>query len=322
MNNMPKISIIIPTYNRAGFIGETIKSVLFQDFADFEIIISDDGSTDDTEKKVAAFADERIRYFTKEHEGKPSRTRNYGIKQAKGQYISFLDSDDLLEKNALSVLAAEMDKDEAAGLVYGDFVSFGPGSEKHKFTGYSRMKKSGYVFADLLMGNFIYNIGILIRKKILDNIGLFDEDPQLITEDYQLFLRIARKCKIIHVPQVIARYRFHQNNISVKRRFDLLASNIKAVEGLYRTAPFEAALFNKAMNKIHFDMGKECLLSGDGRARQFFMKAVSFAPFSVYSAASVFAAILPLSISGRLFSLMSRIYGSYQRSSKTQDRTA
>ena len=101
----PFFSIIIPTYNRAGLIGATLRSVLAQDYAEFEILVVDDGSTDNTAEVVAAFADPRLRYLAKEN-AERGAARNYGLDRARGEYALFLDSDDLLHSSHLSTLRA------------------------------------------------------------------------------------------------------------------------------------------------------------------------------------------------------------------------
>ena len=106
---MPFFSIVIPTYNRADVIGVTIQSVLTQQFHDFEILIIDDGSTDNTAQVVAKFTDNRIRYHKKPNTERGA-ARNTGIKMAQGQYITFIDSDDLFYPQHLSVARLLIDK--------------------------------------------------------------------------------------------------------------------------------------------------------------------------------------------------------------------
>src|SRR5690554_6195096 len=96
----PFFSIVIPTYNRAEIIGETIQSVINQSFSDFELLIVDDGGTDETDKVVATFPDKRITYFKKEN-AERGAARNFGANKSKGKYLNFLDSDDLLYPNHL-----------------------------------------------------------------------------------------------------------------------------------------------------------------------------------------------------------------------------
>ena len=104
----PFFSIIIPTYNRAGFIAETLQSVLRQDFVDFEILVVDDGSTDNTAAVVGQFADPRLHYLPKQN-AERGAARNYGLARAQGEYVLFLDSDDLFHPNHLRTLRAAIE---------------------------------------------------------------------------------------------------------------------------------------------------------------------------------------------------------------------
>lgn len=106
MNKVPAYSIVVPTYNRAGIIGKTLKSVLNQSFSDFEIIVVDDGSRDSPEQAIAELADQRIRFVRQENAG-GGAARNRGIDEARGDYIAFLDSDDIFLPNKLERIASE-----------------------------------------------------------------------------------------------------------------------------------------------------------------------------------------------------------------------
>ena len=192
MNN-PKFSIIIPTYNRADFIEKTIKSVLNQTYTDFELIIVDDGSTDNTEEVVLGIKDDRIRYYKKENEER-AIARNFGIVKAKGEFITFLDSDDLFYENHL---------EEASNFLLKNKVeAFFQAYEIVKNKGKIKMSFSFQDINKLLIieGNVISCHGMFIKKDIaLEN--LFNEDINLTaSEDYELWIRLASKHKIHHNP--------------------------------------------------------------------------------------------------------------------------
>src|SRR6478736_9323873 len=117
---MPElVSIIVPTYNRAHLIGETIQSVIDQSYINWELIIVDDGSTDDTKKKVEEFNDKRIRYFFIEHTGLIGAVRNFGMKNTRGELIAFLDSDDLWLSNKLEYQLSLLKEYPQAAFVFG-----------------------------------------------------------------------------------------------------------------------------------------------------------------------------------------------------------
>ena len=120
---MPVVSAIIPTYNFGRFLGEAIQSVLDQTFTDFELIVVDDGSTDDTREVVGSFNDSRIRYIYQENRGLPA-ARNTGIKASRGEYIAFLDSDDIWLTQNLELKVKSLDSHPDAGLVCSDGYNF------------------------------------------------------------------------------------------------------------------------------------------------------------------------------------------------------
>lgn len=115
------ISIVIPTYNRSAFIRDTIQSVLEQTVNHFEIIVADDGSTDNTESIVKSFSDSRIQYYWFKNRGYPAHPRNRGIKLSKGEYIAFLDSDDLWLPNHLELCIKALEREKDAGGVFTDY---------------------------------------------------------------------------------------------------------------------------------------------------------------------------------------------------------
>src|SRR5690606_30975219 len=123
------VSIIIPTYNRATLIGETIKSVLDQTYTNWELIIVDDGSIDDTRNIVSKFRSTKIKYYYVEHSGLVGAVRNYGIRQASGEYIAFHDSDDLWVKNKLEFQLDLLSQFPESKFIISNAVEFGAGSK-------------------------------------------------------------------------------------------------------------------------------------------------------------------------------------------------
>lgn len=190
-------SIIIPTYNRAGYIQATLKSVLDQVYTDFEIIVVDDGSTDDTEAKVRAFPDARIRYLKKEN-GERAAARNFGIQRSEGQYVTFLDSDDLLKTNHLSEAANYISKNPGVTIFHQGYDVIRP--DGTIITPWKRLPDP--VNRKLVEGNFLSCLGVFVKRPILITTK-FNEDRKLSgSEDYELWVRLA------------ARYKIHANAVS------------------------------------------------------------------------------------------------------------
>src|SRR3990172_7360951 len=183
---MPKVSVIIPTYNREKYIVETLQSVFEQTFTDYEVIVIDDGSTDNTSVVLKPYLD-RIVYIRKPNGGQGS-ARNVGIKKAKGEYIAFLDSDDLWLPEKLEIQVRYLDGHPEAGLVFTDMVIFCQDeSGMHQELKEIHYRGGDISFRTLLKWNFVPNLTVMARQSCINTAGLFDESRDLIgIEDYDM----------------------------------------------------------------------------------------------------------------------------------------
>jgi len=215
---MPEVSIIIPTYNREKFLSKAIKSILTQTFKDFELIIVDDGSIDNTREIVNGFIkqDRRIRYIYRKNSGGTSVPRNEGIKQANGNYIAFLDSDDqwLPEKLEKQITFFKNSKDKKLGFLGCGALAVKENTEsiiaEYKLPNSFR----GNVFFKLLKNNFILSpSGIIISKKILDMVGMLDKKFKMVT-DWDLYIRILKKYNFDFIKEPLFKYYVHEKNIT------------------------------------------------------------------------------------------------------------
>ena len=190
---MTSFSVIVPTYNRAALIPGTLRSLLAMDYPSFEVIVVDDGSKDNTDEVVKAIGDPRIKYFKKEN-GERGAARNYGVKQASGDYVTFLDSDDLVYTNHLTEAVKLIEK-------YNNPEMFHLAHEWKTPDG-TVVKKGDDLSGDLnfrlLSGNHLSCIGVFIsREVILAN--PFSEIRKLSgTEDWLLWLKLAARYKIYY----------------------------------------------------------------------------------------------------------------------------
>jgi glycosyltransferase involved in cell wall biosynthesis len=203
---MPTINVIIHTYNNERFIGETIESVLSQTYKDYEIIVVDDGSTDNTRDALLPYMG-KIRYHYKENSGIAS-AKNAGIRLSKAKYIAFFDHDDLWDPDKLKIQMEYFNKNPQVGLVYSKYTSFKDGKNLR-----TKPKKgySGWIFAKLLSKSIIQTSTVMVKKECLDAIGLFDESFAL-ADEYDLFLRIAREFQCGFVDKELTKYRVHDSN--------------------------------------------------------------------------------------------------------------
>ena len=219
-------SVIIPTYNRSFDLKRALTSLNHQSYKSFEVLICDDGSTDNTPEVVADFSkDLNIKYIKIPNSGRPAIPRNLGITQAKGKYIAFLDSDDWWHENKLQ-LAFEC-LENGADLVYSDFYKAKSLTEK-EIVRVRDLKTN--ITTDLLKnGNAICNSTVVVRKSILDKVGFFNEGHEYIAwEDFDLWLRISKITnRFVHINQPLVYYWFGGGNISTSERTILTAQAIR-----------------------------------------------------------------------------------------------
>ena len=211
MDKNPKVSVVIPTYNSAQFIVETLESVFAQTYKDYEVIVVDDGSTDNTKEVLKPYMS-RIRYIYKENGG-PASARNEGIKNARGEYIAFLDSDDLWLPEKLEKQVEYFEQYPDVVLVSTDRIRL---VGNRLIRGRKKCKRvSNDAFINLWWCNSIVNSSVMVRRFCFDKVGVFDESEEIISaEDLEMWLRIAREHKVGYIDQALTIYRVHKDGIS------------------------------------------------------------------------------------------------------------
>lgn len=219
MKDMPLVSIVTPTYNRADFLPAAISSVLAQTYEDFELIVVDDGSEDDTRAVLEPFlGDKRVRYFYQENQGQ-SVARNYALAQSSGEFIAFLDSDDLWCPNKLEKQLSAFDANPDADIVHGDEVLI---DEQGEVITEKNMKRySGRITRQLLADNSVSITTALVKRRCFQEMGGFDTSVG-VADDYDLWLRFSAKYRFYYEPGIVASYRVMTNQISSdkRRRFE------------------------------------------------------------------------------------------------------
>lgn len=212
----PRVSVIIPTYNRRAVLLESIASVQQQTFSDLEILVCDDGSTDGSREAVQAIAaaDGRVRWIAGGHCGFPGTVRNRGIRAARGEWIAFQDSDDLWIATKLEKQLAVLNAAPEAQFIYSHAAALRPDGSRIRMTPF-RIRRQGRVFETLLMYSVVHAQTVLVRRSLLERVGLFNEDMQLrIAEDYELFLRLAAETPFHFVEEELVLYRTQADSIS------------------------------------------------------------------------------------------------------------
>lgn len=207
-----KVSVVIPTYNRAAYIDLALAGVLGQTFRDLEIIVVDDGSVDETAQIVRAIGDSRISYLTQNHRG-VSAALNFGWRAARGEYIARVDSDDEWLPSLLQALVPLLDDDPALGVAYARAQGIDANGRSLTQLIGTGERFPCHTLKSLLYGDFICPIAVVIRRAAIERVGGYDESL-IGNEDWDLWIRIAQHYGIAYVPQVLARYRYHGQNLT------------------------------------------------------------------------------------------------------------
>ena len=243
-----KFSIIVPVYNGEEFIGNAIKAVLNQTYADWELIIINDGSTDRTLQEIQKYSagDSRIKLIDyPNNSGNPASPRNLGLKEARGEFIAFLDADDAFFPNKLSEVLNFFKNNPGA-----DLVCHGEEHLKNNIV----VRRDYYgpytTYADLLFrGNSLSTSAIVARKSCIDKAGLFSEDPEFVGfEDYDYWMRLAKICKIYYFRKILGGYTvgdYGENSRRAKNTGNALLFLDKCYEKWENKSPYYAFLIRR-----------------------------------------------------------------------------
>lgn len=275
----PLVSAVIPTYNYARYVAGAVESVLAQSFDDLEIVVVDDGSTDETADTLHPFLD-RIRYIRQEHRGLAA-ARNTGIRVARGPYVAFLDSDDLWLPEKVSVQSARLDDDPAVGLVYGEaalFAETSPGTAT--LHSYWAHHPSGKILPWLVRQNVVPSPTPMVRRELFDQVGPFDETLSAC-EDWDMWIRIAQVSEFAYVDRVLAKYRVHAANMSLDYE-RMMTNGLRVLEKAFSSpnlSPEIKRLRRSIISRRHADYALGCFYEGRyAQARRSVIRAVTLDP--------------------------------------------
>jgi len=237
-NNLPAVSIIIPTFNRKDQLRVCLKSLQGQTFKNFEVIVCDDGSTDDTKDVINDFNGIlNLIYIKDKNFGGPAMPRNNGLQKAKGNIIAFLDSDDWWYPSKLEVALPFLSEYD---LVYHDLDIFNS-QQKHKGIAKGRVLNNKITKDLIINGNGINNSSVLVKKKIIDLVGNITTDKNLIAvEDYDYWIRIS---------QVSNRFKYINKSLGAYREGENISYNVTQIERLKSILDKYSGLLNKDEQK-------------------------------------------------------------------------
>jgi glycosyltransferase involved in cell wall biosynthesis len=293
-----RISVIIPTYNASKYVTKAIDSVLVQDYINLEIIIIDDGSTDNTQKVLDNYKD-KIRYVYQDNGG-AAKARNTGIKLANGDYIAFLDADDLWLPDKLgkqmnffnhypqySMVFTDMSHSVDDEIVYKSYLK----ERRYKYV------SNGSIYENLLRECFIFTPTVMIKRKCFEKVGIFKEYLK-ISEDLDLWLRIADKYLIGFLDEPLVIRRKHETNLTGNRLL-YISSNIQMMEEIYiknKGHKIREKILKKELGYRYFQLGYYFFeLSQQKQARNSFFKSLKCL-YDIKSLIYILTSLLPKSL--------------------------
>lgn len=208
----PIVSVVIPTYNRYGVLANSIESVLAQTYKDFELIVVDDGSTDDTSDLMKKYlVDERVRYIQLEKNAGVSNARNVGVENARGEWIAFQDSDDCWRPDKLRIQMEYIAQHPNCGMVYSAFGYHMPDEEEIRKI--PNGNHSGDLMSNLLICNRIGAPTIVVKKELFISLGGFDLSYPAL-EDWDFAIKAAATSEIGYVDEILVDAHYTEGSIS------------------------------------------------------------------------------------------------------------
>ncbi len=298
LSKKPAVSVIVPTYNRANLLPRAIKSVLNQTFTNFELIIVDDGSTDNTLEIVRHFNNRRIRCISHDHTKGGSAARNTGINASRSEYVAFLDSDDeWLPAKLNKQLNLYETSSEKVGLVYTWLVHvFDDGRISHSTSRYK-----GRIYKELLLKNVVGSASsAIIRRKVLSYVKGFDESLPA-RQDMDLWLRISEHFDVDVVPEVLVRI-YHRHGC---RRISSSKNNLLSARDLFYQKHKDRLLKGGVAHLHLCDIGQfyREYFDDTSKLRRYFFEAIRVRPKSCLPYFLLLSTLLPKSVYNTLRSV-------------------
>jgi glycosyltransferase involved in cell wall biosynthesis len=290
LNHRPRVSVIIPTYNREHLISRAIQSVQHQTYQDFEMIVVDDGSTDHTEEMASSFRDEKIRYLRHDQNKGLPAARNTGIRAAKGEYVAFLDDDDDWFPTKLEKQVNQFEKsNEKIGVIYTGFLLKAQHTGKILAEVIPTLR--GEVYRDLLNGNILHVSTSMIKKIGLEQVGFFDESF-LSFEDWDLWMRLSKHYEFDFIPEALVTYYILGTQMTAN-----LNLRIQGMERLIEKSHLDFKNCPSVLAKHLKRIGRWHILSGNIReGRRCFLNSIRADPFKKSAYLQFLLSMIPSSI--------------------------
>jgi glycosyltransferase involved in cell wall biosynthesis len=290
-NLSPKISIIIPTYNRAGLILETIKSICNQTYINWELIIVDDGSDDNTEEIIAQIKNERIQFHKAGRIGIGGRIKNIGLGMATGELIAFIDSDDLWAATKLEKQLEAMKQYPEAGFCLTNGYNFRePGKPIDYFYKEREGERFDNIFIDLFQSKVtVFAQVLMFRKNCLQLTGLFKEEKSF--SDLEFIISLASHFKVVILFEPLVFRRLHDSNYITLTWEKSYYEGIEIIKSYRNQLPSSVA--KKALFRTYIDFGEKCLQNRQRKkAINKFLKSWQYKSWSIVPLKKIAKAVL------------------------------
>ena len=276
MTDRPLVSVVIATYNMARFLPLALRSALGQSYENIEVLVIDDGSQDDTRAVMAPFrSDPRVRYIFQQNGGQAS-AKNHGIREAQGEYVAFLDADDMWVSDKLERQMPLFLRSPAVGVVYSRFAYIDEAGSELRVEDYELFR--GRVSGPMLIRNFIGFGTSVVRKECFDRLGSFDEAIGMGI-DYDLWLRFSTQYEFDYVDRPLLRYREWPGQMSRNWRVRYL-NGIAIMRNFLRNFPgaVDRRTVNEAWAYTYTGFGYCTRGSGRAEALSLYLRALRFKP--------------------------------------------
>lgn len=258
----PRVSIIIPTFNRLALLREALDSIAAQTFTDYEVIVIDDGSTEDIAGGVADHPTRPI--VIRQTRSGPAAARNRGVAEAKAEIVAFLDSDDLWEPTKLEVFLDTMVRRPNASIVYGPMHPID--ANRNSVPGRTKPCHDGDITVALFLSSFVHVPTVVCPRQLLVESGGFNPDLP-VCEDYDLWLRLSDRHEFALVPKPLAHRRLHGDRLSKSSMARNLAVKARVLKAFFempnRRREIPADISNKRLGRVFFVAGREALRAGN-----------------------------------------------------------
>lgn len=303
---MPKVSVGLPCYNGSRWIDECIQSILGQTYEDFELIIVDDGSTDNSRVIIEPYlADKRVKYIYQENRGFSNATNKH-ILESKGDYIAFIGQDDLWLPEKLERQINYLEN-RNFGLVHSDVYHINLKGEiirrRKPNPPKTLLKKT--VVKKLFLRNFICHQAVLVRKECFNKVGLFDE-RMTIASDHDMWIRIAGEFDVGYINEPLVKKRYHPDQLMATKPLEGVKDEFLIVKKAISKYPFLKKYESKKLSELYYHWGVILMREGEKReVKSKISKAIRYYPYNwkyylIYSLPS-------------LYELISRIYNKILR---------